>query len=440
MQQMTSRLVVALAVATMVTQGCGLFCARDAAVDALTMNDIAERYVRLELHMPPHDANHVDAYFGPEEWKPAEEAEPKPLAEIVAEAETVRSDLAEVDPGKGELERLRQKALDGRLRALIARARLAAGEELPFDQETQALFDTSAPHYDRQHFDDILADLDSLVPGEGSLQERVNSFRENFEIPSDRLDAVFSAAIDECRRRTLEYIELPASEDFTVEYVSDKPWSGYNWYQGDASSLIEVNIDLPIRIDRAVDLGCHEGYPGHHTYKALLERELAQGRGWVEFTIDPLYSPQSLIAEGSANYGVDLAFPEEERLAFETEFLYPLAGLDTADAEAYQRMNEAVDKLSYAGNEAARRYLDGEWSREQAIEWLETYALMDADRAAQRVDFMDTYRSYVINYNWGKDLVADYIEAGDPDTAEKWTRFERLLSMPLAASDLTEAR
>ena len=99
-------------------------------------------------------------------------------------------------------------------------------------------------------------------------------------IPKDRLAAVFDAAIAECRRRTLQHIDLPDGESFRIEYVTDKPWSGYNWYEGDYFSLIQINTDLPIFIDRAVDLGCHEGYPGHHTFGVLVERELVEGRDW----------------------------------------------------------------------------------------------------------------------------------------------------------------
>ena len=98
-------------------------------------------------------------------------------------------------------------------------------------------------------------------------------------------------------------------ESFTVEYVTNKPWSGYNWYQGKYRSVIQVNTDLPIYIDRAIDLACHEGYPGHHVYNALLEQHLVRERGWVEFSVYALFSPQSLIAEGTANYGIEVAFP-----------------------------------------------------------------------------------------------------------------------------------
>lgn len=49
-------------------------------------------------------------------------------------------------------------------------------------------------------------------------------------------------------------------------------------------------------------------------------------------------------------------------------------------------------RLSYAGNEAARRYLDGEMDRAQAAAWLTRYALMTPARAQQRVAFFDKYR------------------------------------------------
>ena len=39
----------------------------------------------------------------------------------------------------------------------------------------------------------------------------------------------------------------------------------------------------------------------------------------------PLFSPQSLIAEGSANFGIDMAFPAAERVAYERDSLFPLA-------------------------------------------------------------------------------------------------------------------
>ena len=308
-----------------------------------------------------------------------------------------------------------------------------------FDEESKALYDAVAPSNGEAHFQRILDELDPLVPGQGSLIERYAAFRNSFVIPRDRLDAVFRAAITACRERTSHYIDLPAEESFEVEYVNDKSWSAYNWYQGGFHSLIQVNTDLPIYIDRAIDLACHEGYPGHHVYNVLLEKHLVQDRGWVEFSVYPLFSPQSLIAEGTANYGIQVAFPGEERVAFERETLFPLAGLDPVTAELYYVVLEKVQQLEYAGNEAARRYVNGEIDAKAASNWLTRYALMPQARADQRVRFIDQYRSYVINYNLGEDLVRGYVESrsgGGADHERVWNEFGKLLSSPRLPSGL----
>jgi hypothetical protein len=252
-------------------------------------------------------------------------------------------------------------------------------------------------------------------------------------IPREKLDAVFTRAVADARARTLEHIALPDGESFTVEYVNDKSWSGYNWYQGGYRSLIQVNTDLPIFIDRAIDLACHEGYPGHHVYNSLLEKNLVRDRGWIEFSVYALFSPQSMIAEGSANYGIDLAFPGDERAAYEARALFPLAGLDGSGAAQYYAAFALFSKLAYAGNEAARGYLDGVFTADDAVEWLVTYALMSPERARQRVRFFDQYRSYVINYNLGRDLVAAYVERAG---GERWAVFADLLSSPRLPSAL----
>jgi hypothetical protein len=258
-------------------------------------------------------------------------------------------------------------------------------------------------------------------------------------IPPDKLDVVFRAAVEACRQQTAAHLTLPAGEQFTVEYVTGKPWSGYNWYQGNYRSLIQVNTDLPIFIDRALDLACHEGYPGHHVYNVLLEQHLVRERGWQEFAVYPLFSPQSLIAEGTANFGIDVAFPAAKRVAFEREHLFPLAGLDPATAPKFYEGMSLLGRMDYAGNEAARRYLDGTITASQAADYLVTYTLTSRQRAEQRVRFFDKYRSYVINYNLGKDLVRAHVErlGGTADTPDaRWKVFGELLSSPRLPSGL----
>jgi hypothetical protein len=410
------------------------------------MDTIAEQYVKLVLALGQHDADYVDAYYGPPEWKKEAAGSKMALDDLGTRAKTLLADLARqrgsATPKSGpndEMTELRPHYLERQLSALEARVRMLKGERLTFDDESRALYDAVAPTFPESHFQEILDRLEKRFPGSGPLVERYETFRRGFVIPRDKLDPVFQKAIQGCRERTLRHVTLPADEKFTVEYVTNKSWSGYNWYQGGYRSLIQVNTDLPIYIDRAVDLACHEGYPGHHVYNVLLEKHLVRDRGWVEFSVYPLFSPQSLIAEGTANFGIEVAFPGKDRVEFERTVLFPVAGLDAARAAEYYEVQALVDQLSYAGNEAARRYINKQIDAPQAAGWLERYALMPHDRAMQRVRFFDQYRSYVINYNLGKDLIRRYIEShGGTATApdKRWAEFERLLSSPRLPSEL----
>jgi hypothetical protein len=315
------------------------------------------------------------------------------------------------------------------------------GISLPFDEETKALYDATAPIYNDEYFQSAIAELDKILPGKGDVAKRLNDFKIKFAIPTEKLEAVFNAAIKESRLRTLKHIKLPEQESFKVEYVKDKPWGAYNWYQGNYFSVIQVNTDLPIYIDRAVDLAAHEGYPGHHVYNLLLESNLAKKRNWDEFKVYALFSPQSLIAEGTANFGIEMAFPGDERIKFEKEVLFPLAGLNPDEADLYYKVLDLQKSFSYSGNEAARNYLDGKWTREQTVEWLQKNALRKKDSADKYVSFIEKYRSYVINYNLGMDIVRNYIERNsgtESNSSKRWELFEHLLSTPQTPSGLVK--
>jgi hypothetical protein len=417
---------------------CGFLMSSGGAEAADGMNTVAERYAHLVLALGQHDPDYVDAFYGPPEWKTQAEKEKKSLDAIGAGAAELIATLAKTPNAGDELLRLRHEYLQKQISALAARVRMLKGEKLKFDDESRALYDTVAPTFPDSHFDQIIAQLEAKIPGKGPLWERYEMWRKPFMIPKQKLDTVFQLAIQECRARTLAHVALPPNESFTVEYVTNKPWGGYNWYKGNFHSVIQVNSDLPIFIDRAVDLAAHEGYPGHHVYNSLLEKNLVRGRGWVEFSVYALFSPQSLVAEGTANFGRDVAFPTKtERMKFEKEVLFPAAGIDASRADEYYAVQDLMKDLSYARNEAARRLLSGEIDEDAAVHWLQKYAVMEPARAQQRVKFIQRYRSYVINYNLGEDMVRRYIEKrSGTDPEKRWSEFAKLLSSPRLPSGL----
>src|SRR6185503_11317193 len=116
---------------------------------------------------------------------------------------------------------------------------------------------------------------------------------------------------------------------------------------------------------------------------------------------------------------------------FEEAVIFPASGLDPSKASQFFKIQKIVSKLSYAGNEAARHFLDHEWNEEQAVKWLQKYSLYSKERAVKRLDFIKKYRAYVINYNLGQDLVKKYIESRAKTEQERWDELGKMLGSPI---------
>lgn len=407
------------------------------SVSAHALDQEAERYVKLALELGEYDPDYVDAYLGPAEWARAAKKDLRSREDLAMAIASLLTELKTLSSAADE-SRFRHKALLLNVQAMDTRIRMVKGETFSFAEEARLIYDAILPEYSFSEFDQVLEEIAQIIPGKGDLAERVDAFRNTLVIPESQLDAVINLAIGECKRRTIRYISLPDTEHFTLEYVNDKNWSGYNWYQGENESLMQINLDFPVKIDRAVGLGCHEGYPGHHVWNVLVENRLLKEKGWVEFSIFPLFSPAGLIGEGSANYGVELAFPGDEKIEYERDILFPLAGLDPEKATVLDKLNKLTSKLSHATTATAQLYLDGKISRREAVEQRRKYGLSSTERAEQSVKFIEQYRSYVLNYNLGKDLVIQYIEKQGDDQRSHWEAFERMLTELPSASDMTQ--
>ncbi|MGR3809240.1 hypothetical protein [Jiulongibacter sp. NS-SX5] len=401
---------------------------------------LAISYVRTCLEIGQYDGDFVDAYYGPDSLKPIEPQKDEiPTLVLLNKVRGLQSSLQNfIKNTENEEDVNRASFILAQLVATEERLNIISGNTSDFDEESKKLFGVAAPSYDTSHFEEIIAKLEDVLPGSGDLKTRYAELSEKFIIPTVRLDTVLQAAIAEARRQTKLHYPIPENESFNLEYVGDKAWSGYNWYQGNYTSLIQMNTDFPISIERVIDVGSHESYPGHHVYNMLLEQKLYNEKGYIETSIYPLFSPQSFIAEGSANYGIELAFPEQEKIAFCKNTLLPLANLDTTGITAYFKALEAVSELNYAGNEVARGILNGTMTEEEGIDYLINYGFYSPEKAEQRIAFTKKYRSYVINYNYGKDLVDKYVASNSKDQDSRWEAFGDLLSRQVLPIDLVE--
>jgi hypothetical protein len=399
-----------------------------------SLNAIAVDYVHLILEIGEREPGYVDAYYGPAEWAETAKASPRDVPALMQGAASLTDRLNAVSTAGADPVVVQRKAyLLAHVSAAAARLRFIQGERLSFADEAFALFGVRPELKPLSDYDPVLAQIDALLPGDGPLVDRVAAFKAAFIIPRDRLEPVITAAITECRRRTAEHIALPANEWITLAFVTDKPWSGYNYFQGGAASKIEINAEFPIYTERAIDLGCHEGYPGHHVYNTLLEQAFVRERGWVEMSVYPLFSPMSFVAEGSANYGIDLAFPGDEARRFEQTVLAPLAGIAGADFARKAQLAVLTRHLARAEYTIADDFLAGRVKREDSIARLAKYTLATPEKAAQRLRFIETYRSYIINYGLGRDTVQAWVEARG---ADHWRGMETLLASQILPVDL----
>ncbi len=408
-----------------------------AAVARHTLDSVAHDYVGLVLELGTHNKSDIDAYYGPKALMAAAVTDPRSLARLGEAARQLSASLDDVAPHlTAAADQRRLRALKAMLLAAETRSEMLQGKRFAFADEAERLFGVRPTLEPLSAYDATLATIAQLVPGGGELADRVEAYFDRFTIPAARLKPTFDAAIAQCRARTAAQVAMPEGENFDLQFVTGKSWSGYNFYMGGYRSIIQVNTDLPIRLSRALDLGCHEGYPGHHLFNLQIEAKLVRDRNWIEYSVYPLYSPQSFLAEGSANYGIDLAFPADERIAVERGTIMPLAGIEPPADERYWQLLDAMKALSGARLTIAQQYLDGAIDRPTAVALTQKYGLVSRPRAEQMTDFTEKYRSYVINYGLGEAMVRDYVERGAPSRDMMWRRFLGLLGEPTLPADL----
>ena len=289
-----------------------------------------------------------------------------------------------------------------------------------FDEESRLIYGVAAPPVDESEMSRARAELDRLLPGQGPLLPRYARFQRRFLVPPEKLDEALTRVLRESRRRTLEHLDLPAEESVRIELVSGAPWPAFASYLGDYRSVVQVNRDFPLAASNLLEIACHEAYPGHHVLNVLRERSFGRER-----SLDFAVGREALLQEGLASYGLELAFPGEERFRFEREVLFPLAGLDPAEAELYSRVEREIRRLAPLRVEGARAYLDGRRDRVQSVLWLENEALVPAPWAFLR--FVDRYRTYVVAYTLGPERVRRRIEGG---TSNAWREYLALATEP----------
>jgi hypothetical protein len=392
---------------------------------------LIREYLLLGLRFDRVEEGYVDSFTGDPELRRAVESEPPPdPADLARDADRLLAELAHANG----LEPARADYVGAHLRALACAGRKFAGQPVGFVDEVEAYFDVHIAKGDPERYRQAHRTLDEALGGSGQLAERMQAYRAGEEIPPERLEEAIHAFSSALRDRVRAEYPLPDTETITYEVVTDKPWSGFNYYLGDYRSTVAVNADLKQQMSNLPRLVAHESYPGHHTEHCRKEAGLVEGMGQAEQTIFLVNTPQCLMAEGLADLALDAAIgPNWGAWAAE---IYADLGL-RFDGERGEAVSEAAAALADVRQDAALMLHDEHRDVDDVVEFLKRWLLVNDDRARQALRFLSSplWRAYTSTYVEGDRLLRGWLEAR-PEGVTLTERFGRLLDEPLIPSAL----
>ena len=393
--------------------------------------DLPLEYVRLGLRFDRLESGFVDAYTGDPRVRAEVAAEPAPTPQDLRDQ--ARGLLRELDAA--ELPDDRIDYLRGQLTGLECTARKMSGEPVGFVDEVAGYFQVDVVLGDPAAYAAAHAELEALLPGDGTLAERYAAHRRREECPPDRLETAVHALSSALRDRVRGHYGLPEVETVKYEVVTDQPWSGFNYYEGDYRSRVAINADLPHRLSHLPHLVAHEAYPGHHTEHCRKERGLVERAGRTEHTVFLVNTPECLMAEGLADLGVQASIGEGWG-PWAAEILGDL-GL-RFDGHLAERVAAAVAPLNRVRQDAAVLLHDRGADTDEVVAYLQRWSLVSAERAAQQIRFLThpLWRAYISTYVEGFDLLSAWL-AARPAGQPVADRFVRLLDEPLTPRAVT---
>ena len=352
---------------------------------------------------------------------------------IDRELGALQARLERIAPGDDRLDAMRWRSLRARLESLRVQLRPADAPKLPVEEDVARTYGFTAHFPPLAGYDAALDRLSAAMPGPGSLPERIAAMKQAAIVPPDKVEPVVRAAVAECRRRTVAHLTLPA-ESVDLRFPDDAMFPGSADYAGDGRSIVALSRAIPANVDQLLQMACHEVYPGHHVHFVSIDHALYQARGWPEYAVELESGPFVPVAEAVAEYGVGLAFPVEERVAFERDVLFPLAGLTMGDPAQWRAYMAARSSILGASSTVARDFLAGTIDRDEAHRRFVRYRLQTPDAADQMLRMLPVVGSYIIASDMGWYTI-DRMMQGKPVEAQ-WRLLHQIETEPMLLEDI----
>ena len=395
------------------------------------MEEFGEKYLKIVLEINKHFEGYVDSYFGPITLKKEVERSPPSEIGILSDELESLSDLI-CEDGK------RREYLEKCLKSMKTTLQIISGEELELYDEIKGIFDVRPrlmPEKEIFKMRETLQDILTKNPetDDLSLYQLYREWAEQFRLGKGALIKAMTLTMEEVKTRSSDLFPLVEGEEVKLNFTKNQPWKAYNYYLGNATSKIEVNLDYPYYAFEIPRIIAHETYPGHHLLMQLREKILYQEKGYLEAAVCTLQSPLNVIAEGSANLAWEIIFPGDELHHWMGEVLFPEIDitLSSGELDRFYQILETTDHLLMPEmsfniiTNTTINYYNDKLDKKEAVNYLKEYGLLSAETSASLMEMIETplFRSYMTIYSEGYHLVKNYINSGNPQK-----RFKNLLT------------
>ncbi len=357
----------------------------------------------------------------------------KTLENILDESEVLGQNLEQYKKTAKSEEMQRVDYLIDHVKNLNIRTRLLLGETFSFDEMTEGLYCLRAPACDYRKFDRILEKMNQALPGGGTVQEKISTFRRTLAIPPENLLKVI-------RESTQVFHEIAGARmDVTgnsmprvrVRELPNKDMVFLSILFGYDYNHIEYernfNLLYPWTVDKVMEYVGHEMEPGHLTY---FEKRLQTmiDTCWPEMSIVSQFSTSNAFGEGSARHAISMSFDNsmEKQVEFEKEIIFKNAGIDEKYAELMPLWHEYCELEGYGKLEVSRGRWDHALSREEGARFLEQYGFAEPGTGIESVDHLAEDDGHFVAHDYSRDVVRDYFNTVAPDVEQQWKLYERI--------------
>jgi hypothetical protein len=358
----------------------------------------------------------VDAYYGPDELAPARQAKNRKPEVLMHELSDLSDNIKDTID-----EHLRSKYLVTEVHSLLSVIRWMNGEDLSYVDLVENVFGIKPTRFSETEVKEAMKNVEiAFSDYHGSdTRDRVEKFNLDGQLIGVEAQNYIKGELQQSAKEVGELFRVKVYDimgasvtDNGVEYkaVTDKPWGGYNYYQGNYRSRNEFNVDRPFSKHGLTAVIYHEY---EHHVSNLWREKAYHDNDWTDLSIVPL-TGRCVISEGTADTAID--------------FLAVGEGTDDA------RRIRALSNLSRMCSMNAAIMLNHEHaSVDDVVAYLVERTFRKEERVRPSLDFMqprtkegklNLWAPYIFNYLIGrKDFVyPTFLKARENDMLPEFYR------------------